>query len=106
MRNALNAVSDVHVEVLQRIFHKKLKVNCNSGYFVRLSYYNCKSSLEPLVKMEVISAATVSKLVGLSPNLVKFKIIYKLDPNNGIRNVFSVTQLLIPEDARCKNQKQ
>lgn len=98
--NAHNAASDV--EVLQRLFHEKLKVNCNGEDLVRPSYYSCKSSLEPLVKMKVISAATMSKLVGLSLNLAKLKIIHKRDPNNGIRNVFSDP---IANSRRCKVSK-
>lgn len=98
--NAHNAVSDV--EVLQRLFHEKLKVNCNGEDLVRPSYYSFKSSLEPLVKMKVISAATMSKLVGLSLNLSKLKIIHKHDPNNEIRNVFSDP---IANSRRCKVSK-
>lgn len=52
--------------------------------------------------MKVISAATMSKLVGLSLNSAKLKIIHKRDPNNGIRNVFSDP---IANSRRCKVSK-
>lgn len=62
-------------------------------------YYSCKLSLEFFVKMKVIFVVIMSKLVGFFLNLVKFKIIYKCDFNNGIRNVFSD---LIVNLRRCK----
>lgn len=55
--------------------------------------------LEFFVKMKVIFVVIMSKLVGFFLNLVKFKIIYKRDFNNGIRNVFSD---LIVNLRRCK----
>lgn len=97
---AHNAEADV--EVLQRLFLEKLKVNCNGEDLFRLSYYSCKASLEPLVKMKVISSVTMRKLVGLSLNLAKLKVIHKRDPNNGIRNVFSDP---IANSKRCKVSK-
>lgn len=56
--------------------------------------------------MKVISAATMSKLVGFSLNLAKLKIIHKRDPNNGIRNVFSDPIANSRRCIGCQNQKQ
>ena len=85
--SAHNALADV--VVLQKLFNEKLKSKCNCDDVFRLCYYSCKSPLGPLVKLKVISVTSMKKLIGLSLDLAKLKVIHARDPNNGIRNVFS-----------------
>jgi hypothetical protein len=66
---AHNAMEDVLS--LQKIFTMKLKAFCKSEDIFDLHYYECKESLDPLVKEKIISSSTQKKIVGLSLSLPK-----------------------------------
>ena len=85
--DAHNAVADV--TSLQNLYEETMAAVSSSKDVFTLSYYACKSSLDPLLKAKAISSQTLNKLVGCSLSLSKLMCIHKCDPHNGIRNIFS-----------------
>ena len=100
--SAHNALADV--EILQKLFCDKLKGHCKSDDVFTLSYYSCRSSLDPLVQLKVISFATMKKLITNSLDLSKLILIHSCDQETGIRNVFSETQLHA-DSKKCRISK-
>ena len=85
--DAHNAVADV--TSLQNLYEETMAAVASSKDVFTISYYACKSSLNPLLKAKAISSQTLKKLENCSLSLSKLMCIHKRDPHNSTRNIFS-----------------
>ena len=94
IRSILETDLDIHnavagVTSLQKLNEETVAAVSSSKDVFTLSYYACKSSLDPLLKSKAICSKTLKKLADCSLSLSKLMCIHKRDPHNDIRNIFS-----------------
>ena len=94
IRSILETDLDIHnavagVTSLQKLNEETMAAVSSSKDVFTLSYYACKSSLDPLLKSKAFCSKTLKKLADCSLSLSKLMCIHKRDPHNGIRNIFS-----------------
>lgn len=85
--DAHNALADVCS--LRELYESTLAHKCQSSDIFTMDYYDIKSSLEPLVRNNVISKLISKRLTACNLSLNKLKLLHKRDPNCGIQNVFN-----------------
>lgn len=84
---AHNALADVRA--LKELFEAKLLPFCGTVDVFTFDYYVIKFSLKPLIKTKPILTITLQKLIENLLSLPRLRIIYRRDPDNDIRNVFT-----------------